>query len=129
MRPAAGAALRAVQAATARNAAPGPSRPSYTAKLFQGNPMKLTAAKLLETMESDRGYQAGELARRFDTSTAQINAMLCTLVEEGLVRMSSHSSRIIRFVRLPRAPQSCTPSYEGSLQSVRSLAMQGRTSR
>ncbi|MEX3985928.1 hypothetical protein AB4Y45_44470 [Paraburkholderia sp. EG287A] len=91
--------------------------------------MKLTAAKLLETMESDREYLAGELARRFDTSMAQMNDMLCTLVEEGLVHMSSHSSRIIRFVRLPRSLQSRSPGHEGSLQSVCSLAALTRTSR
>ncbi|MEM5312506.1 hypothetical protein [Paraburkholderia sp. JHI869] len=91
--------------------------------------MKFTAARLLESMESDREYQAVVLARRFDMSMAQINDMLCTLVEEGLVRMSTHSSRIIRFVRLPRAPRSRLSGYEWELQSVRSLAMLARTSR
>ena len=47
--------------------------------LFLGNPMKLTSAKMHEIMESSREYLAGELARRFDTSMAQINDMLCTL--------------------------------------------------
>jgi hypothetical protein len=117
--------------------------------------MKLTSASLLQTMESGREYQAGELARRFDTSTAQINNMLCTLVEEGLVRMSSHSSRIIRFERLSLMPRPPSPvaaadtdaqttvatppvtrqmhgslrGYEASLLSVRSLAMLARPSR
>jgi len=116
--------------------------------------MTLTSARLLQTMESGREYQAGELAGRFDTSTAQINDMLCTLVEEGLVRMSSHSSRIIRFERLSFAPQPPSPvaadrstqttiatppvtrrmhgslrGYEASLLSVRSLAMLARPSR
>jgi len=105
-------------------------------------------------MESGREYQAGVLASRFDTSTAQINDMLCTLVEEGLVRMNSHSSRIIRFERLSFTPRPPTPSaadtdaqttvatppvtrqmhdslrgYEASLLSVRSLAMLARPSR
>lgn len=99
-------------------------------------------------MESSREYLGGELARRFDTSTAQINDMLCTLAEEGLVRMSSHSSRIDRLERLSFAPQAPTPlvsdtasraavspppfarqmngwlwDYEVSLLSVHSLAM------
>ncbi|ACC76453.1 hypothetical protein C9I56_41460 [Paraburkholderia caribensis] len=123
-------------------------------RCFRGNTMKLTSAKLIQTMELGRGYQAGELARRFDTSSAQINDMLCTLVEEGLVRMSSHSSRIICFERLslaPRPPSTvatdvgtsttvATPpitrqmhgslrGYEASLASVRSLAMLARPSR
>ena len=116
--------------------------------------MKLSSAKLIQTMESGCEYEAGELARRFDTSTAQINDMLCTLVEEGLVRMSSHSSRIIRFARLSFAPQPPSPvvadtdtqttvatppvtrqmhgslrGYEASLLSVRNLAMLARPSR
>ncbi|MFT0172283.1 hypothetical protein ACLKMY_25295 [Paraburkholderia mimosarum] len=113
--------------------------------------MKLTSAKMLEIMESSREYLAGELARRFDTSIAQIHDMLCTFAEEGLVRMSSHSSRIVRLERLPFASQPptplvsdtrapvCTPAfarqmngwlrdYEVSILSVHSLAMLVRPS-
>ncbi|MGF6641628.1 hypothetical protein [Paraburkholderia sp. MM5477-R1] len=113
--------------------------------------MKLTSGKLLRLMKPGRAYQAGELARRFDTSTAHVNDMLCTLVEDGLVRMNSHSSRIIRFERLtfwPEPPSRPTVGtgistsatsvatqpvtrqlhgslrgYDASLASVRSLAM------
>ncbi|REE06517.1 hypothetical protein B0G71_8195 [Paraburkholderia sp. BL27I4N3] len=110
--------------------------------------MKLTSGKLLQLMKPGRAYQAHELAKRSDTSTAQVKDMLCTLVEDGLVRMNSHSSRIIRFERLSVLPE--PPSrpivgtgistsvatqpvtrqlhgslrgYEASLASVRSLAM------
>ncbi|MFX1767795.1 hypothetical protein PWP93_35475 [Paraburkholderia sp. A1RI-2L] len=108
---------------------------------------------MLEIMESSRECQSGELARRFDTSTAQINGMLCTLLEEGLVRMSNHSARIIRLERLSLAFQPPTPlvsdtatraavstpsfapqrhgrlrDYEASLLSVQSLAMLVRPS-
>ncbi|WP_246089385.1 hypothetical protein [Paraburkholderia guartelaensis] len=86
-----------------------PGNGSTFSALFLGNPMKLTSAKMLEIMESSREYLAGELARRFDTSMAQINDMLCTLAEEGLVRMSSHSSRIVRLERLSFAPLPPTP--------------------
>ncbi|RKE23933.1 FeoC-like transcriptional regulator [Paraburkholderia sp. BL23I1N1] len=67
--------------------------------------MKLTSGKLLRLMKPGRAYQAAELARHFDTSTAHVNDMLCTLVEDGLVRMNSHSSRIIRFERLSFRPE------------------------
>jgi hypothetical protein len=86
-----------------------PGNGSTFSALFLGNPMKLTSAKMLEIMESSREYLAGELAWRFDTSMAQINDMLCTLAEEGLVRMSSHSSRIVRLERLSFAPLPSTP--------------------
>lgn len=110
--------------------------------------MKLNSARMLEIMESSREYLAGELARRFDTSMVQINDMLCTLAEDGLVRMSSHSSRIVRLQRLSFAPRtigtacirhgytrSCIHllfarqmhgwflDYEASLLRVHSLAM------
>ncbi|MEM5402681.1 hypothetical protein [Paraburkholderia unamae] len=71
--------------------------------------MKLNSARMLEIMESSREYLAGELARRFDASMAQINDMLCTLAEEGLVHMSSHSSRIVRLQRLSFVPQPPKP--------------------
>ncbi|WP_266232680.1 hypothetical protein [Paraburkholderia sp. CNPSo 3076] len=115
--------------------------------------MKLTSARMLEIMESSREYLAGELAWRFDTSMAQINDMLCTLAEEGLVHMSSHSSRIVRLQRLSFVPQPPKPlvsdmatcaavstppfarqmhgwlrNYEASLLSVQSLAMLVRAS-
>jgi hypothetical protein len=116
--------------------------------------MKLTSGKLLRLMEPDREYCPSELAERFETSTARVNGMLCTLVEDGLVRMSSHSSRIIRFERLafepaqPGAParkaddtltsiatppvtrtlQGSLRGYEASLASLRGLAMAARHS-
>ena len=86
-----------------------PGNGSTFSALFLGNPMKLISAKMLEIMESSREYLAGELARRFDTSMAQINDMLCTLAEEGLVRMSRHSSRIVRLERLSFASRPPTP--------------------
>ena len=121
--------------------------------LFLGHPIILTSAKMLEIMESSREYLAGELARRFDTSMAQINDMLCTLAEEGLACMSSHSSRIVRLERLSFASQPPIPlasdtatraavstppfagqmnawlrDYEVSILSVHSLAMLVRPS-
>ncbi|CAE6862565.1 hypothetical protein R69746_07896 [Paraburkholderia aspalathi] len=116
--------------------------------------MKLTSGKLLRSMGPGRGYRAGELAAWFDTSTAQINDMLCTVVEDGLVRMNSHATRIIRFERLAfqpaqPVPRSCnatqlqtsiaTPpvtrtmqgalrGYEASLETLRGFAMLARNS-
>ncbi|RKE23922.1 hypothetical protein B0G76_8622 [Paraburkholderia sp. BL23I1N1] len=115
--------------------------------------MKLTSGKLLDLMEAGRTYRASELAECFDTSTAQVNDMLCTLVEAGFVRMNSHSSRILRFERLSfepdppsraavdtnapatvaippvtRTQQGSPRGYEASLASVRSLAMAARHS-
>ncbi|CAM2162441.1 hypothetical protein PSAC2689_100321 [Paraburkholderia sacchari] len=108
--------------------------------------------KMLEIMESSRECQSGELARRLDTSMAQINDVLRTLAEEGLVRMRHHSSRIICLERLfaskpptplvsdtaTRAAVSTPPfapqrhgrlrDYEASLLSVHSLAMLVRPS-
>ena len=66
--------------------------------------MKLTSESLLRLMESGKIYQANELAARFDASTAQVNDMLCTLVEDGLVRMNSQAGRILRFERLMFSP-------------------------
>ncbi|MEX3917442.1 hypothetical protein AB4Y43_14575 [Paraburkholderia sp. BR10872] len=82
-----------------------PGDGSIFSALFLGSPMKLNSARMLEIMESSREYLAGELARRFDTSMVQINDMLCTLAEDGLVRMSSQSSRIVRLQRLSFAPR------------------------
>ncbi|WP_254345468.1 hypothetical protein [Paraburkholderia sp. CNPSo 3274] len=79
--------------------------------------MKLTSAKMLEIMESSREYLAGELARRFDTSMAQIHDMLCPLAEEGLVHMSSHSSRIVRLQRLSFVPQPPKPLVSDMLHA------------
>ena len=95
-----------------------PGNGSTFSALFLGNPMKLTSAIMLEIMESSREYLAGELARRFDTSMAQINDMLCTLAEEGLVRMSSHSSPIVRLERLSFASQPPTPLVSDSRAAV-----------
>ncbi|MDR6496279.1 hypothetical protein J2797_006206 [Paraburkholderia terricola] len=115
--------------------------------------MKLTSGKLLGLMEPGRIYRASELAERFNMSTAQVNDILCTLVEAGFVRMNSHSSRILRFERLSFEPDPpsraavdtdapatvATPpvtrtrqgplrDYEASLASVQSLAMAARYS-
>ncbi|MDR6412979.1 UNVERIFIED_ORG: hypothetical protein ABIC62_006440 [Burkholderia sp. 1595] len=116
--------------------------------------MTLTSGKLLRFMEPGRAYEASELARRLDASAAQVNnILLCTLVEDGLIRMSSHASRILRFERPPLAPDAPSRShadtdiptsvasppvtrqlhgslrgYDASLVSVRSLAMLARTS-
>lgn len=115
--------------------------------------MTLTSGKLLRFMEPGRAYEASELARRLDASAAQVNDILCMLVEDGLIRMSSHASRILRFERPPLAPDApsrppadtdiptsvATPpvtrrlhgslrGYDASLVSVRSLAMLARTS-
>ncbi|MEX3968776.1 hypothetical protein AB4Y42_42820 [Paraburkholderia sp. EG286B] len=86
-----------------------PGDGSIFSALFLGSPMKLNSARMLEIMESSREYMAGELAWRFDTSMAQINDMLCTFAEEGLVRMSCHSSRIVRLQRLSFVPQPPNP--------------------
>lgn len=66
--------------------------------------MKLTLGKLLQSLDPGSKYRASELTEWFDTSTAQMNDMLCTLVEDGLIRMSSHATRIIRFGRLAFQP-------------------------
>lgn len=68
--------------------------------------MNLTSERLLRVMDRGREYPPSELSARFGTSTALVKDMLCTLVEDGFVRMVSHSSRIIRFVRLPAPTQS-----------------------
>ena len=86
-----------------------PGDGSIFSALFLGSPMELISVRMLEIMESCREYLAGELAWRFDTSTAQINDMLCIPAEEGLVRMSRHSSRIVRLERLSFASQPTTP--------------------
>ena len=116
--------------------------------------MKLTLGKLLRSMDPGRKYCASQLAEWFDTSTAQMNDMLCMLVEDGLVRMSSHATGIILFERFAfqaaqRVPRSrnatqlqtsvATPpvtrtmqgalgGYEASLETLRGLAMLARHS-
>lgn len=72
--------------------------------------MNLTSERLLRAMDPGREYPPSELSARFGTSTALVKDMLCTLVEDGFVRMVSHSSRIIRFVRLPAPSTTIKPS-------------------
>lgn len=72
--------------------------------------MNLTSERLLRAMDPGREYPPSELSARFGTSTELVKDMLCTLVEDGFVRMVSHSSRIIRFVRLPAPSTTIKPS-------------------
>jgi hypothetical protein len=149
--------LNAVRRAQAEPAAEAVGVPDatvgYILNIVPGASDNTQICKILEIMESSRECQSCELARRFDTSMAQINDVLCTLAEEGLVRMSNHSSRIIRLERLSFASQPPTPlvsdtatqaavstppvaprrrgrlrDYEASLLSVHSLAMLVRPS-
>ena len=117
-----------------RRRAPGDG--SIFSALFLGSPMKL--------------MRAGLAIRYVDGADQR---MLCTLAEEGLVHMSSHSSRIVRLQRLSFVPQPPKPlvsdmatcaavstppfarqmhgglrNYEASLLSVHSLAMLVRPS-
>ncbi|MDR6412191.1 UNVERIFIED_ORG: hypothetical protein ABIC62_005733 [Burkholderia sp. 1595] len=84
--------------------------------------MKLTSGKLLRAMDPGHEYRASELAEWFDTSTAQVTDMLCTLVEDGLVRMSSHATRIIRFERLAFQPAQPVPRSRNATQLQTSIA-------
>jgi DNA-binding GntR family transcriptional regulator len=61
--------------------------------------MKLTPTNLLSRMQAGCAYSATDLAQYFDEPTTVVRDMLCTLVEEGHVGMTSQSSRIIRFRR------------------------------
>jgi DNA-binding IclR family transcriptional regulator len=62
--------------------------------------MELTVLMMLSSMEAARAYTLTELAEQFGTSAAEVREMLCQLVEEGKVRMSSDASRTIWFERL-----------------------------
>ncbi|WP_421380732.1 hypothetical protein ACOCG7_34415 (plasmid) [Paraburkholderia sp. DD10] len=82
--------------------------------------MKLTSRSLLRLMEPGKTYQADELAAGLDASTAQVNDMLCMLVEDGMVRMNSHIGRILRFERLmyPPGREASKDAQRGSVQST-----------
>jgi DNA-binding GntR family transcriptional regulator len=73
--------------------------------------MKLTSEKLLRSMDLGRRYCIHELADRFDVPTSEVNDMLCMLAEDGLVRMNSHSTRIIRFERLSSESGTSGPTF------------------
>jgi DNA-binding GntR family transcriptional regulator len=61
--------------------------------------MKPVPRELLGAMVPGTRYRASELAESLGISTLQMHEMLCMLVEAGLVRVSSQSSRIVRFER------------------------------
>jgi hypothetical protein len=86
--------------------------------------MKLTSGSLLRVMEPGKTYQANELAARFDASTAQVNDMLCTLVEDGMVRMNSNIGRIPRFERLMFSPSRETSKDTQRASSQTTVATQ-----
>jgi predicted ArsR family transcriptional regulator len=74
--------------------------------------MKLTPTNLLSRMRRGHDYTATDLAERFSEPTTTVRDMLCTLVEEGRVEMSSKSSRMMRF-RLAEARVAASQSDQG----------------
>jgi hypothetical protein len=112
--------------------------------------MRLTQKTLLSHMQRGRDYTPTHLAHQFDEPTKAVRDMLCTLVENGYVVLSSHSPRMMQFRRteatLPasdageqgdepvatfpvtRTFQGSLSDYENSLAKHRSLAMLSRRS-
>jgi hypothetical protein len=117
--------------------------------------MNLDSTVLLTHMRPGREYSAAYLGNELGQMPAVISGLLCELVEEGRVQMSSQSSRIILFRLVDHsAPEDGDSSdddpapstsvatfpvtrnvageltdYEASLSRHRALAMLGRGSR
>lgn len=62
--------------------------------------MELTTRELLQAMELGHLYQVAELAKCLGSSMIQVHEMLCELVADGYVRVSSDSPRCFCFERL-----------------------------
>lgn len=84
--------------------------------------MRLTSGNLLDRMRYNLDYHPTYLAQRFNVTTAVVRDMLCMLVEEGRVEMTSKDRSVIKFRRVKAQPHDTARTSDQETLSDTSVA-------
>jgi hypothetical protein len=84
--------------------------------------MKLTQKALLAIMRRGQDYTSAYLSEYFLEPISAIDAMLCTLAEQGQVRMSSTSRSVMQFRRTDVSPPAGVDPQRRAEPSVPTVA-------